>query len=255
MTKALVADIQRASTHDGPGIRTTVFFKGCPLSCAWCHNPECISGIPETLSYPEKCIGCGRCEEGCFSGAKVVCGRYMSPEEICREVLRDREYYGKDGGVTFSGGEPLAQKNALSECIDLCKKHGINCAVETSLYIFDEDIFKKVDLVMADLKIWNSELHKKYTGVPNEMIIENFRKLDKLCVPIIVRTPVTSETDAGIRDISEFTKTLANVKAYELLPYHPLGQSKRIALGLAPDTFTAPTREKMEELSKYAYIR
>ena len=252
--KALVADIQRASTHDGPGFRTTVFFKGCPLSCLWCHNPECISFTPQILSYPEKCIGCGRCAEGCFAGAKVLCGKEMTPKEIANEVLRDKAYYGNDGGVTFSGGEPFAQKEALSACIDECKKHSVHCAVETSLIYFDEEIFSKLDLVMADLKIWDSELHKKYTGVGNEVIIENFKKLDALGIPVIARTPVIPEIDQGSDKISEFLKTLDNVYCYELLPYHPLGVSKRQALGICGEDFTVPSAEHMEALNKYAYI-
>ena len=106
---SLITDIQRCSVHDGPGIRTTVFFKGCPLNCVWCHNPECISFDVEILSYPEKCIGCGMCDEGCFSGAKVVCGNEMTVEEIIKHIMLDKPYFGKDGGVTFSGGECLLQ--------------------------------------------------------------------------------------------------------------------------------------------------
>ena len=124
---AIVADIQHASLHDGPGIRTTVFFKGCPLNCAWCHNPECIEKVPQTLNYPEKCIGCGECEKGCFAGAKVICGKEMSAEEIFNEILLDYNYYGEDGGVTFSGGEPLLYPEVIKEVIHLCKNHNINC--------------------------------------------------------------------------------------------------------------------------------
>ena len=179
----------------------------------------------------------------------------MTPAEIAAEVARDKAYYGKDGGVTFSGGEPLAQRDALSECIDECKKLGIRCAVETSLIYYDEEIFKKLDLVMADLKIWDSATHKKYTGVPNERIIENFKKVNSLGVPVIARTPVIPGVEQGIPQISAFLKTLENVKCYELLPYHPLGKSKRQALNMAEDEFSVPSAEFMEELKQYAYIR
>ena len=255
MINGLIADIQRASIHDGDGVRTTVFFKGCPLSCKWCHNPECISFEKEVLYYPEKCIHCGMCSKGCFSGARVVCGKEMTADGALSEIMPDVPYYGENGGVTFSGGEPFAQKEFLSECIDKCKEKNINCAVETSLIYFDENVFGKLDFVMADLKIWNSDLHKKYTGTGNERIIQNFENLNKLNIPIIARTPVIPEINQEIDKISAFLKTLSNVRKYELLPYHPLGNSKRKALGQKADGFSVPSKEYMKELEKYAYIR
>lgn len=255
MNKALIADIQRASLHDGPGLRTTVFFKGCPLNCRWCHNPECISFEPEVMNYPEKCIGCGMCDKGCFSGAKVLCGREMTTDELLDEILRDKEYYGVDGGVTFSGGEPMAQQPFLNEIIDKCKDNGINCAIETSLIYFNEEIFKKLNLVMADLKIWDTKIHKEFTGVGNKKIKENFKKLNNIGVPIIARTPVIPEVEQGIDEISKFLKALENVKKYELLPYHPLGTEKSKALGTENNEFTVPTKHYMKGLDKYAYIR
>lgn len=255
MLTACIADIERAATHDGPGVRTTVFFKGCPLSCAWCHNPECISFKPQILNYPEKCIGCGECDKGCFAGAKVVCGKNMTVDEVYRELALDKDYYGDTGGVTFSGGEPFSQKEFLNAIIDRCNHENIGCAVETSMIYYDEEILKKLQLIMCDLKIWDSELHKKYTGVPNEAIKENIIKANGLGVPIIVRTPVIPEINQRIDKISEFLKKLKNVKQYELLPYHPLGQNKRIALGMEPDGFTVPKKTTMEELKKYVFIR
>lgn len=251
----LVADIQRASLHDGYGIRTTVFFKGCPLSCSWCHNPECIDTKPQMLFYPDKCIGCGMCDEGCYAGARVICGKEMTADEVLLEVSRDIPYYSGGGGVTFSGGEPLMQKDFLRECISLCKSAGIECAVETSLVYFDEDIFRSLDFVMADFKIWDSNTHKKYTGVPNEVIKENFVRLNTLGIPIIARTPVIPEIEQGIDDISTFLHSLKNVVKYELLPYHPLGKAKAAALGIDYTNFTTPTNELMKELNKYAFIR
>ena len=255
MIKGIVADIQRASVHDGPGIRTTVFLKGCPLHCAWCHNPECIDFEPQTMYYPEKCIGCGLCEKGCFSGAKVICGKEMAVEEVVKEVLLDKDYYGDEGGVTFSGGEPLAQREFLCALIDACKKQGIHCAIETSLIYFDAEIFGKADLVMADLKIWDNELHQTYTGVSNEKIKEHFVRLNELGIPIIARTPVIPEIMQEIDKISEFLQNLSNVEKYELLPYHPLGGAKREALGIEADGFTIPSKEYMKELEKYVFIR
>ncbi len=251
----MITEIQRFSVHDGSGIRSTVFFKGCPLSCAWCHNPECISFEQQELFYPEKCIGCGRCAEGCYSGARVICGREMSTDEVLEEIRRDKQYYGKDGGVTFSGGEPMVQREFIRELIDACKSEGIGCAMETSLIYFDEEIFKRLDLIMADLKIFDSELHKKYTGVGNEQIKENLKRLDKLGIPMMIRTPVIPEIEQGIRNISEFARTLENAVRYELLPYHPLGSSKRSAMGQSAPSFSVPTKEFMKEVNKYAFIR
>lgn len=255
MLKACIADIERSSTHDGPGIRTVVFFKGCPLNCVWCHNPECIDFEPQILVYPEKCIRCGMCDKGCFSGAKVLCGKDMSVDEVLEQILLDKAYYGHEGGVTFSGGEPLAQTEFLNAIIDKCRNENIKCAVETSLIYYNEDIFKKLDLVMADLKIWDSELHKKYTDVENDRIKENLKKLNELDIPIIVRTPVISEIEQGIDKISEFLKGLKNVVKYELLPYHPLGMVKSTALGTEQQRFEIPDSEYMKELDKYVFIR
>ncbi len=255
MVKGMVADIQRASIHDGPGLRTTVFLKGCPLRCLWCHNPECISFNRETLYYPDKCIHCGRCEEGCFAGARVVCGAEMTPEEVMQQLLLDRDYYQNGGGVTLSGGEPMAQPEFAFALLDLLKNENIHTAAETSLYLYSDEVMKKLDLLMADLKIWDDETHKAYTGVSNKTIKENFIRADELGVPIIVRTPVVPGIEQGIPDISEFAKGLKHSVKYELLPYHPLGVTKQIALGEKPMRFDIPSREKMKELSKYAYIR
>ena len=255
MPKAIIADIQRSSTHDGPGIRTTVFFKGCPLKCAWCHNPETVNFEPEILNYPEKCIGCGLCHKGCFSGAKVLCGKEYSTDDVMKEILLDKEYFKNGGGVTFSGGEPLAQAEFLSKIIDRCKEEGIHTAVETSMIYYNEEIFKKIDLVMADIKIWDCEIHRKYTGVDNLKILENFRKLNKIGVPIIARTPVIVGIEQGIDKISGFLKGLSNVKQYELLPYHPLGTVKAQALLSEQKRFEIPDKEYMKELLKYVFIR
>lgn len=255
MVNGVIADIQRSSVHDGPGIRTTVFFKGCPLQCAWCHNPECIAFAPQLMVYPERCIHCGKCDEGCFSGAKVICGKTMSVEEVLDQIKLDIPYYAETGGVTFSGGEALAQRDFLNALIDACKAQGISCAVETSLLIYDEEIFQKLDLCMADFKIWDSALHKQYTGVPNQRIKENFIRLNQLGIPIIARTPVIPQIDQGIPEIAAFLRELRNVKQYELLPYHPLGEAKRAALGLPGSTFSIPSAEQMKERNKYVFLR
>ncbi len=253
--RAPVADIQRSSLHDGPGIRTTVFFKGCPLNCAWCHNPECIDPKPQILTYPERCIHCGMCEEGCFSGARVVCGKEMTAEEIFREILLDRDYYGTEGGVTFSGGEPMLYPDIVSRLIDLCHAAGIHTAAETSLIFFPEDVLKKLDYIMADYKIYNEAKHKAYTGVSNAKIKEHFKKLDLLGIPFLVRTPIIPGVNDTVEEISAIRndlRGLQNIVGYELLPYHPLGLSKMQALGLEQTRFEIPAKEHMEELKRYA---
>jgi len=252
--KALITDIQAFSVHDGPGVRTTVFFKGCPLKCVWCHNPECLSYEKEIMNYPEKCIGCGMCESGCYSGAKVVCGKEMTAKEIFDKILLDKPYYGSDGGVTFSGGEALSYPDILKELITFCKKEGIHTAIETSLYLYNEEILSSLDLVMADFKIWNDEMHIKYTGVSNEKIKENFVKLDNLGVPFVVRTPLIpgiTDSEENITDIRNFVKNFKNIKKYELLDYNPLGNSKAEALGKEILVFDSKAKT-VKEMKKYA---
>ncbi len=258
---ALVTQIQRFSVHDGPGIRTTVFLKGCPLSCKWCHNPECISFEREELFYPEKCIGCGKCKDGCFSDARVWCGSEMTPEEVFKEVLADKAYYGSDGGVTVSGGEPLAHADFTKELLTLCRDNGIGTAIETSMYRFDPEILSLCDHIMTDIKTMDNALHIEMTGIPNTGILENIAKASRLGIPMTVRTPLVVGVNADARNIrktAEFLKNLPhseNIIRYELLPYHPLGVSKARALGKEQMEFKAPDKALMEELSRYADIR
>lgn len=257
MSNAIVTDIQRFSVHDGPGIRTTVFLKGCPLRCEWCHNPECISFESENMFYPEKCIGCGKCTEGCYSGARVKCGKMMSTDDVMSEILLDRSYYGNDGGITVSGGEPLAHRDFTLELLVKCHEQRIGTAIESSMYRFDPEILMLLDLLMADIKIFDSELHRRYTGMPNDDILLNIRKADELGIPMIIRTPIipsVNDTPENIKATSDFLRSLKHVQKYELLPYHPLGISKARALGKEMKEFLIPTKQQMEELSIYADI-
>ena len=252
----IVTAIERASVHDGAGFRTTVFFKGCPLKCVWCHNPECIRFEPQVLHYPEKCIGCGMCDKGCFAGAKVLCGQSMTVEQIMEQIRQDKPYYREKGGVTFSGGEALCQPDVLMELVKQCKAEGINTAIETSLFIYHEEILKSLDFVMADFKIWDDEKHIKYTGVSNSAIKENFKKLDELSVPFLVRTPLIpgiTDNSENITNIREFVKDFKHVQGYELLDYNPLGETKSIALGYEPVKFETKALT-VKELKKYADI-
>ncbi len=256
--KGIIADIQRASVHDGPGLRTTVFCKGCPLRCQWCHNPECMDPKPQVLRYPEHCIGCGLCESGCFSGAQVVCGREMTVGEVLAEILRDRPYYGAEGGMTLSGGEPLFQADFSRELLAACRDEGISTAVETSLFApweTAEPVLRQCELVMADLKVWDDSLHQKVTGVSNRRILENLRRLDGLGVPFVLRTPVIPGVNAvpeEIGAIAGFAAGLVHLKYYELLPYHPLGLQKAAAVGMEEPRFEIPSSETMEQLAHAA---
>ena len=251
----MIADVRRASFHDGDGIRTAVFFKGCPLSCAWCHNPECIPFEKTELCYPKNCIGCGMCKTGCYSGARVMCGEYVTSSELLMRILADKPYYQHNGGVTFTGGEPLAQKHFLREIIGKCKAEGISAAVETSLYLYDEQVLRSCDLIMADFKIFDDSTHRLYTGVSNVGIMKNLRRVNDLGIPMIVRTPYIPEIDQGIEQISAFLRKLQNVVRYEILPYHPLGLTKAAAMGIVQKRFTPPTKQQIKDINKYAYIR
>lgn len=255
--RALITEIERFSVHDGPGIRTVVFLKGCPLKCAWCHNPECISFEKQIMFYKEKCIGCGRCSEGCYAGARVECGKEMTVEQVMLEVLEDRRYYGNLGGVTISGGEPLAHREFTMALIRACREEKINVGIETSLYRFDGELLGELDLIMTDVKIFDSELHRKWVGIGNEEIKNNLRQANELGIPIIVRTPIIcgiNDNVENVKQTAEFLRTLENVRSYELLPYHPLGISKAEALGIKAIEFETPSHEQMEELKKYANI-
>lgn len=256
-TWGIVTEIQRSSFFDGPGIRTTVFLKGCPLKCVWCHNPESISPEPQWMYYANKCIGCNNCDRGCFSGARVLCGERMSSLQVLEQILRDKEYFGADGGVTFTGGEPFFQPDFLNDLIVLCREKGINTAVETSMIYFYSEILKKLDLIIADIKIWDDALHKKYVGCSNKRIKENIIAADALGIPMVIHTPIIPGINAdrkNISDICNFIKNLKNVKKYELLPYHPLGVDKQRALGMNETPFDIPTEALMTELRKYADI-
>lgn len=232
----MISDIQRASVHDGPGIRTTVFFKGCPLHCRWCHNPECISAAPQMMYYPSRCIGCGHCDEGCYSGARVLCGREMTPQEVLAEVMQDTPYYGETGGVTFSGGEPMAQMDFLKALIRACKEKKIRTGIETSLYFFDAEILRETDDIMVDFKLFDDDLHKAYTGVSNRRIIAHFKALDAMGIPYLVRTPLIPHV-TDTEKIDAFVKTLRHKTGHEYLPYHPLGFTKAAALGIKQERF------------------
>lgn len=253
----VIFDIERSGMHDGPGIRTVVFFKGCPLRCRWCHNPESWEMAPQTLYYPDKCISCGGCAEGCYTGARSVCGGEMTVADVMKPILADKPYYGADGGVTLTGGEPQLQADFAVALTDACREQGIGVAIETSMVLYRPDLLAKMSLIMADIKLWDDARHREYTGVGNAAILENIRRADTLGVPILVRTPVIPTVNDRVEEVAairDFVKTLKNAVGYELLPYHPFGLDKAAAMGLAMPRFPEPTKEQMALLHACARL-
>jgi len=278
-----VTEIQRFCMHDGPGIRTTVFLKGCPLRCAWCHNPETQKATAELLFDARRCIGCGACLKACAYGvhggtdchevdrekcrvcgactavcpthALELCGEEMSLEEILAEIERDRAFYGENGGVTLSGGEPFLQGRAAIELLRLCRQRGLHTAVETCGF-FDEkllaDAVSATDLFLWDVKDTDSERHKRYTGVSNELILQNLARADALGARIRLRCILVAgvNTDAEhYRRIAALADSLSRLDGVDLIPYHAYGGSKATLLGLADNGRRdwIPTEEQIAE--------
>jgi glycyl-radical enzyme activating protein len=258
ITQGMIADIQRFSLHDGPGIRTTVFLKGCNLNCAWCHNPETIAFEPQILLRPDKCIHCGKCEEGCYSGARKICGTKRTVTSVLEEVLLDKPYYGSEGGLTISGGEPLCQPDFSKELLKASRENGIHTALESNMSIpwkVAGTVLKYCDMLMCDLKLWDSEKHLQWTGAPNEIIKYNIMKASDMGLPVLLRTPVIqgiNDNEDEIRNIAQFAKGIPTLIYYELLPYHPLGLSKFLLEGFEPERFERPSAEKLKGLAQVA---
>lgn len=257
----IVFGIQRMSIHDGPGIRTTVFLKGCNVNCKWCHNPEGIPMQPLIGWNEDRCIGCGACAAACPNGchslengvhrfqrqACIACGKCvdacpvqaleligkrMTADEVMEVVLKDQKYYGSDGGVTLSGGEALLQKAFCLELMRRCKAHGIRCALETNGVHRKEtyqEVLPYVDLFLFDYKATDPAVHKAYVGCSNERILENLHFLHDAGARVLVRCPIipgVNDNEAHFDAIAQLTKTLPNLIGAEILPYHKLGVSK-----------------------------
>lgn len=258
--RAIIFDIERNSYVDGPGIRTTVFFKGCNLKCKWCHNPESQSFEKQTLFYKDKCSGCGRCKDLsvndedflCFNDAKEICGKEYNVDEVLEEVMKDKVFYETSGGgVTFSGGECMLQIEFLLEILKRCKENGIHTAVDTAGNVPWEN-FEKImpytDLFLYDVKCISEEKHIYGTAVSNKRILENLKRLSQeFNGDIIIRIPIIPEfNEEEIPHIAEFLKNIKS-KAVDLLPSHKMGEYKYDALGIKSYTYSVLPKEKIEE--------
>lgn len=229
----IIFDIKRFAVHDGPGIRTTVFLKGCSLNCWWCHNPEGRNS--EIQSVKKNILLNGRmfCEDESI-------GRIMSVDEVMEEVLKDSIFYEESGGgVTFSGGEPFFQPDFLFGILRACKSAGLHTTVDTSGYVETHTLLNSsnlVDLYLFDLKLFDDDLHQDYTGVSNRLILKNLKELKKISAQMIIRFPVIPEVTDTKENISAFRNYLkaanGSIREINLLPYHPFAQPKYIKLGM-----------------------
>lgn len=283
-------DIQRMSLHDGPGIRTTVFLKGCSMHCFWCHNPESLSPLPDVQFFPvrcigcrlcedacdwhchrfedngihifnrECCIGCGKCTAVCPSGSLVKTGYSISPEQLADIVSRDKTFFDHSGGgVTISGGEPLLQPDFVTLFFRLMKKMGIHTAVETALNIPSESlkaVLPETDLFLADLKHPDPRTHRTVTGVGNELILQNLSLLDSSRKPYAIRIPVipgVNDTEEVMNAFQVLIDGLNHPLYLELMPYHEYGVGKYDSLSKdchQLDGLHPPTKEKLIQLAK-----
>lgn len=280
--KGVIFNIQKFSLHDGPGTRSIVFFKGCPMSCLWCSNPESQKVKPQIMYNKSLCISCKQCEnicerdaikigrnkiiddskcnsclkcaENCLTEALEVVGKTVTVSDVIEELKKDSIHYRRSGGgITLSGGETLLQPDFAIELLKECKSYGWHTAIETAMYV-DSTAVKKVipyiDLVMVDIKHMDSKIHEKFTGVPNEKILQNIKIADNIAKEMIIRVPVIegfNSSEENIKAIAEFAKELKTVKQIDLLPYHNYGENKYEAIGeeYALKGLKSPTEEKM----------
>jgi len=286
MNHPYIFDIKRYAINDGPGIRIVIFLKGCNLNCDWCHNPESISTESERMYSPAKCIQCGtcvmacpekaltltpegiitddelckmcgKCAEVCPTKAIEISGHPMSVTEIMNEIEKERVFFDQSGGgVTFSGGEPLLQSKILIELLDECSKRRIHTAVDTAGLANTEiilDVAKRTDLFLYDLKMMDSERHRKWVGVPNEKILENLKAVAATGAKIIIRIPLIGGVNDDAENMESTARFVAALsgekKEVNLLPYHKIAQTKYQKLG-RPDEF-----QLLEEPTKEAQLQ
>lgn len=263
MKKGLIFDVKEYAVFDGPGIRETVFLKGCPLRCVWCHNPEGLKLQKELFVSKGSCINCGKCREVCKNEECIlcekcvkvcpqclrkVCGEEISAMELAKRLISHKEYYSAlGGGFTFSGGEPLLQHEFLFEVLDLIK--GSHRVVETSAYCKTQvflQLLEKSEMVIMDIKLMDDELHKKYTGVSNKQILENYKMLVERSFPHVIRMPLIpsiTDTAENAQALASLLKNDNSLVMLELLPYHITAGAKYENVGMKYDPPFDITRE------------
>lgn len=246
MKSGIIFDIEEFALYDGPGVRQTVFLKGCPLRCSWCHNPEgqllmpqimvshssCTNcGMCKKVCRHESCISCGECVLVCPNGLRHISGEVLSSKELADKILKNSDYYASlGGGVTFSGGEPLMQAEFLTEVLDCISD--VHCAVETSGFCSPSEfdmILNRIDYVLMDVKAVDSDIHKKYTGADNKIILDNLKRLCDCGKPFVIRIPVIPGVNDSIENYEKTAELICkaeNLVKIELLPYHKTAGAK-----------------------------
>ena len=248
MLKGLIFDIKRFAVHDGPGIRTSVFLKGCPCSCRWCHNPESMKPYPQKIN---KSISL----DGKIFKKEEIIGKSMSVLDVMSEIRKDKIFYDESGGgVTFSGGEPLMQSEFLLELLKKCKIENIHTTVDTSGFVDEGKMLKIIDYVglfLYDLKLINNELHKKYTGVSNKIILQNLLILANKYKDIIIRIPIIqgiTDTNENLEEIIEYLSDLPMIKEINFLPYHNIAKEKYKRLNMEYHKYPKIKQEKLDKV-------